>query len=444
MRKAKLRWAIPALVLLAAASCSGQSQAPQRLTIKDAIRRGLERNLRGLVAGTQIEEAAGTRERRRASLLPRVRGESLANLQNRSLRAFGISLPGAPDVVGPFSNYDFRIYADQPLLDLQSYHGWKASEKQEQATRQNYQDARDVIIRQVAALYLNAQASAARVEAAESRVATAAALYTLARERRDAGVATGIDVLRAQVQLANEQQRRLESRNAAQQSLLLLARNIGISPGTPLELADSLQFKPAEAPQVPAAVTASLATRADYLSLQSQRDALLEQQKASRARYLPRLSVNGNYGGIGRSPGEITGTGLLQATLSVMLFDRDRQGEQQEIESRLRRLDQQMADLQLGIEEEIREALLTLESATEEVSVAEQGRVLAQRELDLSRERFQAGVTNNIEVISAQDALARAQENYIVALTRHADAKMALAKALGATEQIYERYLGMP
>jgi outer membrane protein len=102
-----------------------------------------------------------------------------------------------------------------------------------------------------------------------------------------------------------------------------------------------------------------------------------------------------------------------------------------------------MADLRQGIEEEIRDALLRLESATEEVVVARQGRELAQRELELVRERFLAGVTSNIEVTSAQEAVARAQENHIVALTRHTDAKMALARALGATEEIYQHYLGI-
>ncbi len=125
------------------------------------------------------------------------------------------------------------------------------------------------------------------------------------------------------------------------------------------------------------------------------------------------------------------------------MFDRDREGERNEIDSRVQRLDQQMADLRLGIEEEIRTAVLQLESATEEVGVAEKALELAQRELELSRDRFQTGVTNNIEVITAQDALARAQENRILALTRHADAKAALARALGATEKTYEQYLGI-
>jgi outer membrane protein TolC len=99
-------------------------------------------------------------------------------------------------------------------------------------------------------------------------------------------------------------------------------------------------------------------------------------------------------------------------------------------------------DLRQGIEQEIRDALLVLESAAHEVAVAEQGRALAERELELARDRFQSGVTNNVEVIQAQESLARAQENRILALARYSNAKAALARAVGGTEQNYQQYLG--
>ena len=129
--------------------------------------------------------------------------------------------------------------------------------------------------------------------------------------------------------------------------------------------------------------------------------------------------------------------------MTIDLFDRDRQGEAKEIESRVRRVDEQMADLRLGIEQDLRGALLDLDSAAGEVAVAKQGLDLAQTELTLARDRFREGVTDNLEVITAQDAVARAQQNYITALTRHVDAKSALARALGDTEKTYAHYLGV-
>src|ERR1019366_1965367 len=91
-----------------------QQPAPYRLTLQDAIQKALQSNLGVLVAGTGVDEAEGTRMRRlSAALLPRATVQTYANMQNRNLRAFGISFPGLPETVGPFSNYDVRIYAQQ-------------------------------------------------------------------------------------------------------------------------------------------------------------------------------------------------------------------------------------------------------------------------------------------------------------------------------------------
>jgi outer membrane protein TolC len=119
-----------ALLVPAPASPAQAQQQPLRLTLQDAIHKALQANLSVLVGATRVEEAEGTRARREsAALLPRIGVESYANAQNRDLRAFGLSLPGVPipSVVGPFSNYDFRVYAQQNIVDLESYRNLKAS-----------------------------------------------------------------------------------------------------------------------------------------------------------------------------------------------------------------------------------------------------------------------------------------------------------------------------
>jgi outer membrane protein TolC len=379
-----------------------------------------------------------------AALLPRVNAQTYANVQNRDLSAFGISAPGFPQVVGPFSNYDFRLYAQQNVVDLESRYGLKASERAVDAGKLDYQDTRDLIVRAIAALYLNAESAAARVEAAQSRVTDSNSLLKLARDKHDAGTATGVDVLRAQVQLANDRQALLVAQNQFKQSLLGLARNLGMSPATPLELAESLQYQPLPQPETDILVPAALLARSDYLSLASQRQGLVEQQRASHARFYPKLSINGNYGAIGRSIGGVQGTGLIQGQIDFTVFDRDRNGEAQELASRLKRIDDQIADLRRGIDEDIREALLNLDSTAQQVTVAAEGQGLAQRELQMAQDRFQQGTANNVEVVTAQDELARAEENYIVAVSAHVDAKVALARAMGDTEKNILQFMGKP
>ena len=182
------------LVVLSSVSLSlAQVQSPYRLSLREAIDKGLQANLSVLVADTRVQELEGTRVRRLANLLPKVRAQSYANLQNRNLRAFGISFPGVPEVVGPFSNYDFRIYADQSVVDLQSYRNWKAADVLAESGKLDYQNARDLVIRSIASLYLSGQAAAARVEAAQSRVTASGALYRLAKDRHVPTVVLDLD-----------------------------------------------------------------------------------------------------------------------------------------------------------------------------------------------------------------------------------------------------------
>lgn len=442
MNRGTRQMVLTALAFLAFAIHAYAQQNPRRLTLQEAIGLALKNNLNVLVAGTQVDEARGTRERELARLLPRATGDSLAKLQNNNLAILGVSLPGIPTVVGPFSYYDFRFAASQSVIDRQAYHSWKASQSQEQATKLDYQDTRDLVIRQTAGFYLDAQSALAEVQASESRVTTSEALEKLARDQHSQGLATAVDVVRAQVQLARDRQTLLVARDTYQTSLLVLARFLGLQPGTPLELAEELAFKHVEPPDLDQAARAALAARPDYRSLLSQRESLIEQQKASHSRYFPTFSVNGDYGPLGRNFGSMPGIGEIQGTISVTIFDRDRNGEQKQLASRLNRLNDQMEDLARGIEQEIRKAALDLDSAEQQVGVTEVALGLAQQELKLAEDRFRNGLTDNIEVITAQDALAAAQDDRIAALARHADARAALARALGATEQNYQKYLG--
>src|SRR5208283_801294 len=197
--RSRAKWVTLFVALSFAGGVPGDAQqpAPLRLTLRDAIGLALKQNLSVRVASTQVEELEGTRERRRASLLPHASADALANRQNIDLGAMGISFPNVPAVVGPFGHYDFRVAASQSLIDRHSYHNWKASEKQEEAAKLDYQDARDLVIRQAAGLYLDAQASAAEVEATESRVTTSEILEKLARDQHAQGLATAVDEVRA-------------------------------------------------------------------------------------------------------------------------------------------------------------------------------------------------------------------------------------------------------
>lgn len=442
-----MKWAARALcvgmAISAVTAVRAQQPASRRLTLQDAIGLALKQNLSVRVASTQIEELKGSIERQKSTLLPHADADAMINRENVDLAALGISIPGIkiPMVVGPFSYYDFRVSGSQSVIDRRAYHNWKASEKQEDAAKLDYQDTRDLVIRQTAGLYFDSQAAAAEVEAAQSRITTSETLEKLARDQHAQGLANGVDVVRAQVQLARDRQTLLVARDAYHTSLLALAHYLGLSPGVPMELAEPMKFHPLQPVQPEQALATALQTRSDYAALAKQHDSLEEQIKASRARYYPTLSVSANYGAIGRPSGSAAGTGAVQGTLSVTVFDRDRAGEKTELESQLKRLSAQTDDLKLEIEQEIRKALLDIESTENQVAVTDDAVHLAERELTLAEDRFRNGVTDNIEVVTAQTSLAGAQDDHITALAQHADSVMALVRAMGGGEKTYRMYL---
>jgi outer membrane protein TolC len=426
--------------LFGVAFSSAQSPSPYRLTLREAIQIAIEHNVNVLVANTQVEEGEASSKRLKSlALYPHVQAQVYANIQELSLDAFGltgISTVALPQVTGPFSNYDVHFVAEQNILDLQSYRTWKASQLAVKAGKLDYEGVVDLVILAAADLYLKGQSSAARIAAAQSRVNDSDALFKLAKDKHDAGSATGVDVLRAQVQLANDKQALLAAQNQFKQSLIALARNLGMNPGAPLELADPLRYRPLPPLQAEFLMPAALLARPDYLALASQRQAVVEQQRANRARYYPKFNIFGSYGELGRNVGTMNGVGIVQAQINFTLFERDISGEAEALASQLKRVDYQIADLRRGIEEDVREALLNIQSAADQVAVAKEGQDLAQRELELAQDRFQSGATNNVEVVTAQDQLARAQENYILAVSSHTDAEFALAAALADTKDI--------
>ena len=418
--------------LLAVALPAQQTAA--RLTLADAIEKGLKANLGVLLAQGRVDEAQATRLRAlAASRLPRMSAEAYGNLHSTDLRAQGLSFKGVPEVAGPLANYDFRVAVQQNVIDLVSTRTLRATERGIDVSKMDERDARDTVVRTVAAIYLNAESAAARARSAQSRVGDGETLLKLARDKHDAGTATGVDVLRAQVQLANDRQALLVAENQQRIAVIELERTIGVDPGTPVELAETLDYRPLEQPQIETAKAEAIAGRADYLSLAAEREQLRAQQQASHARFYPKFSLSGNVGEIGRTFGDMRATGAIQGQIDITLFDRDREGEAAVLASRIRRIDDQIADLRRGIDQDLREALLNLDSAAQQVDVARQGEELARRELEMARDRFQAGTANNVEVVTAQDELARAEENAILAVSSHMDAKFALARAVGGT-----------
>ena len=215
---------------------------------------------------------------------------------------------------------------------------------------------------------------------------------------------------------------------------------LNVDPHQPIELADSSEFFHTPAFSADETMEQAFVERPEMKALASQiRATELEKKTAQDAR-LPRLALNGAWSEEGLSPAAAIPVTTFRSAWKFRLYTGGRIRAQVAIEDiELKKLAQQQTDLRNQIAQEVRTASAQLEAAKSEVDVANLGIDLAREEVTQARDRFQAGVANNIEVITAQDELARANDNQIVALYRYNQARADLAHATGQMESLYAK-----
>jgi outer membrane protein TolC len=299
---------------------------------------------------------------------------------------------------------------------------------------------REQVVLLVVSQYLAGLRANAAVGAAHSRVDLAQALYDQALDLQTHGVGTGIDTLRANVELQNEKQRLLEAETQQKVALYGLARLLNLDPHREIELADTPSFY--ETPKVEAgqSIEQAYESRPEMKALQAREQiAELEKRGASDSR-LPSVNLSGFWAYQGLSEPSSIPSYTFQVAVDFPLFTSGRiRGQITKADLEIRKVVQERTELRNQIALEVKTALAQLESARNEVDVANQGVKLSQEEVSQARDRFQAGVANNIEVISAQDALARANDNQIAALYRYNQSRADLAHAIGRMEGIYSK-----
>jgi outer membrane protein TolC len=292
----------------------------------------------------------------------------------------------------------------------------------------------------VVSQYLGSQRAAAEVDAAQSRVDLAQALYDQAADLQKNGAGTGIDTLRANVQLQNEKQRVIVARTSLDTSLFGLARLLNIDPQRKIELADQVNFFDTPQVSIDQSLERAYAARPELRQvLNEEQRAGLEAKTASQER-LPKISLSGFWLEQGLTPASIIPVYTYEADLNFPLFTGGRiQAARNKAELAIRQLKQEEQELRNRIALEVKTAAAQLESARSQVDVASLGVSLAKQEVEEARDRFQAGVANNIEVVTAQDELARANDNQIAALYRYNQSRADLAHAVGQMEAVYAR-----
>jgi outer membrane protein len=435
------------LVLLCAALClapgaaRAQDAGPVRLTLRDAALLALRQNPQVQIANLNLAQSREDVAISRSGLLPQAGLRVSESVNRTNIQAqLGMSFPGFAKHIGPFEVFQAGAGFSAPVFDLTLWRRWQASRKVVDAVSAQEQGVREQTLMLVTSQYLGALRASADVHAAQSRVELAQALYNQAADLQKHGVGTGIDTLRANVQLQNERQRLIGAQTQFRTGLFGLARLLNIDPGREVALADEMSFFETPPIAVDQSLDAAYRNRPELRALEAQAAAVALQREATGAARLPSVRFDGGWSQLGLSPATVIPSYQYQFSLNVPVYTGGRiSAEQARVDLEARKVEQRRVDVRNAVALEVKTAAAQLEAARTEVDVANQGVALAREEVVQARDRFQAGVANNIEVISAQDALARAADNQIVALYRYNQARADLAHATGQMQSVYTK-----
>lgn len=429
----------------AAAAAEPPQPPPElRLSLHDAIQAAIDNNVNVRLLKERIAAAQASADTSLGALMPNVSGYVTGRNQTVNLAAFGIpqnslgalGVPGG--VTQPFDVYDARASLVQNLFSLSLIQRWRAARSGVDVANLEAEVTKRDVMATAGLLYMEALRAEAAVKARQADMALSEQLLKLAQDRKNAGVATRLDVTREEVQAENTRQRLLVAQNDQESAKLNLIRALGIDFNVRVTLTDELTLTKVDMQMPDVALSVARENRVE-LKAQIARQKLASLSLSSvTSERLPALSFTGDYGWIGLKPEDASATRSVGLMLSVPIFDGgQRESRISENRSRVRQESIRMKDVSDQITLEVHNALLTLDSSTQQVAVAEKGLELALKELTFARDRFTAGLATNIEVTNAQTSVARARDNLIEALFRFNASRINLARAQGEIDRLF-------
>ena len=426
-----------------------QGQLAGKLSLKEAIARGLQYNLGATGLNLALRQARGQTRTARSALMPNLNGNLRESVLQNDLAVAGIrspKIPGLgqliPTVTPPFNYFDLRATLTQSIADLTALNNYRSATEIMKADEQYAQDARDLVVLAVGGAYLQVLAAQARVDSARAQLETAQALFKQTDERRQAGLNAQIDANRSRVQMQTQQQRLTTIQNDLAKQKINLARLTGLPPNQHFELSDSVGFAPAPPLTAEEALKQAMDQRADLKAAEAQVRAAERSLAAARAERYPSLAVSADYGAIGMNPSNSHGTFTVTGSLKVPIWQGGRaEGDIAQAQATLDQRRAELADLKGRIESDIRTAMLDVETAAGQIDVAKNNQEVSRQTLELTRQRLEAGITDPVEVVQAQESVATSDLDYISSIFAHNLAKLTLARAIGHAEENLQQFL---
>jgi outer membrane protein TolC len=427
-----------------------------KLSLEDAIQRGIQANLALTQARIQQQQSEAQRLESLQPLLPSIKAEASTGAHQYNLQTFGFK-PGLVAQIAPlFPGVDFAHFnpivkvdvtkADAALdwtaLDLAAITRYRAAKEDVTAAFYNAQSSRGLVVLNVGNQYLQTVADRSQIDSAEALLRADEVLLKQAQAEHEAGTAARLDELRARVQYQTQQQKVIAAQNAFEKDQILLKREIGVPVEQKIQLTDRSPYADLEQMPIEDARRLAYQSRQDYQGMQHQVRSAHLTRSAARYERLPTLTASGNYGVTGLTHGLYHGTFVAMGELKLPLFKEAQfRGDADVAAAQESDAVNRLANLKQQIDQQLRDSLLDLSSAQALVHVSQQNVDLATRALGDANDRFAAGVDDNLPVVQAQATLSQAQSQLIADTLAYNQAKLGLARNLGIVDTQYQIYL---
>ena len=440
---------LPILLLVLAARAGAQNQQnvagppnlPNRLTLSQAVGIALANNSVIREAHGRLEQGTGRSAQSRGVLLPQIDARARQDYLTINLRGIGIDIPTVPQGKSdPFGSMDARVNLRQDLLNIANLEAWKSSRSRENSSRLMVENARESVVLNVVAAYLQALRAKASRDALVEQTKLAGDLFNLTEDRVKQGVSASLESNRALQQVNSLEQQRQEAEQDYVTAKFNLANTLQVQVSSDFEVDDTNAYG-VEAPvDRQAALQAALASRPDYQAAGAEVRAADLQVKSAEANRLPTISTSFSDGQSGETPVHNQNTYRLSASLYIPIFTSGViRGQIDEAQGALHEAQAKMNQLRYQIQTEVMTAIAGVEWASKQVETSAANVKLSRDEVEMARQRFTRGVADNTEVVNAQDRVSKADDARVRAMYTLGLARANLARATGSAEKTYRK-----
>jgi outer membrane protein len=416
---------------------NGSNRDKVSLTMHEAVKLALKLNPRMLAARIEALESKQSTKVARSVFLPKATLGLEEQMQRLNLATI-FGQESAPYSVGPYSNAQLGTTFDVPVIAVSAWSSYQAEKRRAESSQEQAADVQESIASIVVAQYLSLLRSKATEQAVQSRIDLATVLLHLANDQLAQGTGTSTDALRANVELHVEKENLVRAQSQTRAYGYGLAQVLGLQENQQVLAAESLTATNEQVPEEQQSLAEAFNTRADLLAAEAQHQAAKYESKAAEEQRLPEFHFDGHWAQSGRNPAGALPIYTYQGEMRLPIFTGGRiTAESKRARLAADRSQQTVTERRDVITQEVRTALSTLDAARQDLQLSTEALRLSTRELTESRDRFAAGITNNIEVITAQNSLTQATNSQIGAMYDLQQAKADLSHARG---RIAEKY----